>query len=231
MVRRTSVITVFVLLALACSAIPAAARLHGADATAAPARAASQAGVAITFDASPTRVKYGGIVIVAGLLTENGGPRAGDVVTLRETRAGGTRDAGTATTGDDGFYTTTLKPRVNASWSASAAGASSAQIAIKVVPRVTLALSHLRPRGARITEIFTGSVRPLRPGKRVRIQRAVGSGWRTVASGRLNSRSRYRIAWSVPFRTATYKLRAVLPASVDYAKGVSQRATLRVVVR
>ena len=63
------------------------------------------------------------------------------------------------------------------------------------------------------------------------IQKAVGSGWRTVASGRLDSRSRYRVIWALPYKTATYKLRAVVPAHADHAEGASQTATLRVVIR
>ena len=231
MVRRTFVITVFVLLALACAAVPAVALPDGAGATVAPASVSTEAGTAITFNASATLVKYGGVVIVDGYLTQGGEPLSGSPVTLRATRDGVTRDVGKATTDGQGFYKTTLTPRSNASWDASAAGASSAQIVIRVVPRVTLALSHLKPRGTRLTEIFSGSVKPAPAGKRVRIQKAVGSGWRTVASGRLDSRSRYRIDWEAPFRTATYKLRAVLAASADYAKGASQWATLRVVVR
>jgi hypothetical protein len=230
MVRRTIVISVLVLLASAAAAVPAVALLRGPVDSAARASAATAAGTAITFDASPRRVRYGQVVIVAGQLSGDVTPLAGSTVTLRETRGDVTRDRGTATTDGDGFYTTVITPRSNASWAASAAGVSSAQVLIRVMPRVTLALSHLTPRGTRLREVFTGAVRPALAGRRVRIQKAVGSGWRTVASGRLDRRSRYRVVWSVPFRTAKYKLRAVLPASADYARGTSPRAILRVVV-
>ena len=63
------------------------------------------------------------------------------------------------------------------------------------------------------------------------IQKAVGSGWRTVASGRLDSRSRYRVVWAVPFKTASYKLRVILPAHADHAEGDSPTASLKVVIR
>ncbi len=72
---------------------------------------------------------------------------------------------------------------------------------------------------------------PNHRGKKVLVQKAVGRLWKTVASGRLDSRSRYRITWYLPYRTATYKLRTVIPAHADHAQGTSARATLRVVVR
>ena len=231
MVRRMFVITVFVVFALACAAVPAVALLGGAGATVAPAGVSSEAGTTITFNASTTLVKYGVVVIVDGYLTQGGEPLSGTPVTVRATRDGVTRDVGKATTDDQGFYTTTLTPRSNAWWDASAAGASSTQLVIRVVPRVTLALSHLKPRGTRLTEIFSGSVKPAHAGKRVRIQKAVGSGWRSVASGRLDRHSRYRVVWTLPYRTAKYKLRTVLPAHADHAEGASPRATLRVVIR
>jgi len=231
MVRRTFVITVFVLLALAGAAIPAVALRGGPGATRTPASFGAEAGTEITFNASATLVKYGVVVIVDGYLRQGGEPLPGSQVTLRATRGGVTRDVGEATTDDQGFYSTTLRPGSNASWDATAAGASSAQIVIRVVPRVALALSHPKPRGTRLKEIFSGSVKPAHAGKRVRVQKAVGSGWRTVASGRLDSRSRYRVVWTLPYRTAKYKLRTVLPAHADHALGASPTATLRVVIR
>ncbi len=230
MVRRLVVITVFVVLAFACAAVPALALRGGAGVTLAPASVGAEAGTTITFDASATLVKYRRVVIVDGYLLQGGEPLSGSPVTLRATRDGVTRDVAEATTDDQGFYTTTLTPRSNASWDASAAGASSTQLVILVVPRVTLALTHRKPRGARLTEIFSGSVKPAHTGRKVLVQKAVGLTWRTVASGRLDRRSRYRVAWTLPYRTAKYKLRTVLPAHADHAQGASPRATLRVVV-
>ena len=63
------------------------------------------------------------------------------------------------------------------------------------------------------------------------MQKAVGTKWRTVASGRLDSRSRYRILWAVPYKTATYKLRTILPAHADHTQGTSTTAKLKVVIR
>jgi hypothetical protein len=133
-------------------------------------------------------------------------------------------------TAADGYYHATIAPKANATWTAASGGATSADELIRVKPKVTLSLSHIKA-GTRLTEIFSGTVTPRHAGRRVRIQKAVGSGWRTVASGRLDSRSRFRITWVLPYRTATYKLRATLPAHTDHAEGTSPTGTLRVVVR
>ena len=228
--RRMFVITVFVGLALACVAVPAVALRGGAGATVAPTSVGAEAGTTISFDASATLVKYGGVVIVDGYLTQGGEPLSGSSVTVGATRDGVTHHVGKATTDDQGFYSTILRPRSNATWDASAAGASSTQLVIRVAPRVTLALSHLKA-GKRLTEIFTGRVGPNHAGRRLLIQKATSSGWRTVASGRLDSRSRYHVKWVLPYRTATYKLRAMLPAHADHAQGASTKARLKVVIR
>ena len=97
--------------------------------------------------------------------------------------------------GADGLLQATLQPTANATWTAAAGGVAGEEALIQVMPRVTMALSHLKA-GTRLTEIFSGSVQPERTrARRVLVQKAVGTGWRTVASGRLDSRSRYHITW------------------------------------
>ena len=136
----------------------------------------------------------------------------------------------TVQAGADGFYTATIKPSANAVWSAHASSFGD-QVQIQVAPKVTLALSHLKPQGTRLREIFSGTVAPNHAGAKMLVQKAVGSGWRTVASGRLDSRSHYRVVWAVPFKTARYKLRVKLPAHADHAEGDSPTASFKVVVR
>jgi len=62
------------------------------------------------------------------------------------------------------------------------------------------------------------------------VQRRSGSSWRTVTSGSLDGRSRYRVSWSLPLRSATYLFRTLVPARAGYAAGVSPTARLRVVL-
>lgn len=62
------------------------------------------------------------------------------------------------------------------------------------------------------------------------VQRRSGGSWRTLATGSFDGRSRYRVSWPLPLRSATYLFRTVLPAHADHAAGVSRSARLRVVL-
>jgi len=53
---------------------------------------------------------------------------------------------------------------------------------------------------------------------------------RRPATGSLDGRSRYRVSWPLPLRSASYLFRTLLPAHADYAAGVSRSARLRVVL-
>jgi hypothetical protein len=185
----------------------------------------------LTFRPRSQSVQYGKSVIVAGYSTLAGGlPASSSQVLIGGVKAGAFTQETTATADGTGYYQAALRPTANATWTARAGGVQAGAVEIKVMPRVTLALSHLKA-GTRLTETFSGSISPRHAGSRVLVQKAVGSGWRTVASGRLNSSSRYRVTWVLPYKTATYKLRVAILAHADHAEGVSQTATLRVVIR
>ena len=226
MSRRTLVIAVFVVAVLACAAAPALAR----EVRRSPGAPSPDSAATVTFTPRITTVRYATAVHVSGYLTSAGQPVAGGTVTLHETRDGVTRDGGTAVTDGKGFYQTTVTPRFNASWHAEAAGVSSLPVVILVRPRVvTLALSHAQS-GTRLTEVLSGVVTPKHAGMRVLVQRSTATGWRTVASGRLDQRSHYRVRWLMPYRSATYRLRVLLPAHGDHADGLSQTSLVRVSV-
>ncbi len=53
---------------------------------------------------------------------------------------------------------------------------------------------------------------------------------RPAPLGSLDDRSRYRISWPLPLRSATYLFRTLLPAHADHAAGISRSARLRVVL-
>ena len=63
------------------------------------------------------------------------------------------------------------------------------------------------------------------------VQYKSGAGWRAVRAGTVDARSRYRVTWMLPNRTATYSLRVILPAHADHSQGTSPRAALRVVFK
>jgi hypothetical protein len=193
------------------------------------------AGAALTLRPRATDVAYGDTVDVAGYLTVAGAPLGGRRVEVRWTDVRGlTKTATTATTDGDGFYRATIAPQANGAWTAAAAGPAGEAIVseafrdLSVVPDVTLALAHRRA-GSGYVEIFTGAVKPAHMGRRVLVQLRSGSSWRTLAGGALDARSRYRISWPLPQRTATYVFRTLLPAHDDHAAGISRSARLRVV--
>ena len=191
---------------------------------------------ALTIRPRATTIVYGEKVGVAGYLTLAGSPLAGHSVAIRGTsRQGVTRTATTATTDAEGFYQAVIAPEATAVWTAAATGPGGESIVSdgfrgpKVVPEVSIALSNRRA-GSGYVEIFTGVVEPTHAGSRVLVQRRSGGSWRTIATGKLNGRSRYSVSWPLPMRTATYQFRTLLPAHADHEAGVSRTATLRVVI-
>jgi len=195
-----------------------------------------EAGVALTFRPRASAIVFGEKVGVAGYLTAAGVPLADSRVEVRWTDAGGvTKTAATATTDGDGFYQATIAPEATVAWTAAAAGpagetiVSEAFLDLQVAPDVSIALADRKLSGAYV-EIFSGAVKPAHAGSRVLVQRRRGNSWRTVATGSLDDRSRYRVSWPLPLRSATYLFRTLIPAHADHAAGVSPSARLRVVL-
>ena len=163
------------------------------------------AGIAdqLTFRPRSLLVTYPGAVTVAGYMTAAGGSPIKDGTVSVGTMIGDTLSVkATTQTHVDGFYSATVKPTANAIWSAEG-NAVAERVEIKVAPRVSMALSHLKA-SRRLSEIFSGSVGPKLAGQTVLVQKAVGKSWKAVAKGKLDSRSRYRIVWYLPYRTATW---------------------------
>ena len=189
------------------------------------------AGTQITVRPRTLQVQYPQRLYIAGYLTSDGLPPAAPTP-VRVGRVTGSTfvPVVTATSGATGLYQTSVKPTANADWTATGGGAQAATTRVQVMPKVTLALSHL-VAGTRLSETFSGAVAPAHAGKRVLVQKKVGSSWVKVASGRLDSRSRYHVTWYLPYKTATYTLRTIIPAHSDHLQGTSTTATLRVVIR
>ena len=195
-----------------------------------------EAGAALTLRPRAAAIVYGEKVGVAGYLTAAGVPLADSLVRISWTSAGGvTKTATTATTDGGGFYEATIAPKATAAWTAAAAGPAGATIVsetfrdLTVAPEVSISLADLNV-GSGYVEIFSGAVKPAHAGSRVLVQRLSGGTWRTLASGSLDGRSRYRVSWPLPLRPATYLFRTLLPAHADHAAGVSPTARLRVVL-
>ena len=193
-----------------------------------------QAGADLTLRPRASAVIYGQKVGVSGYLTAAGVPLAERRVEIRWASAGGVTKTATTTTDGDGFYQATIAPEATAVWTAAATGPAGEAIVsdafrgLTVAPEVSIALANRRA-GGRYVEVFSGVVKPAHAGSRVLVQRRSGGSWRTIATGSLDGRSRYRVSWPLPLRSATYLFRTLLPAHADHEAGVSRTARLRVV--
>lgn len=139
--------------------------------------------------------------------------------------------ATTATTDATGRFTFAQAPASNTAYRVTvrSPNASSSTVTVRVRLRVTMTLSTTRPkRGRSVT--FRGSVTPSRNGQIVRIQKRVGTRWRTVTTTLLTVspdpqvstyRKRVRIR-----KRGVY--RAYVSGDVANLAGASARRTIRV---
>jgi hypothetical protein len=139
----------------------------------------------LTITATPTTVKFGGTVTLAGKLT---GPNSDsrnvrveqDVFPVDSFQG----SAGNATTNATGDWTLAVKPTANTRYRASQGNTESPTVDVMVKPTVSLRLSDRTPRrGQRVR--FRGRVCPEHDGTQVALQRRTAAGWRTIASATL----------------------------------------------
>ena len=160
------------------------------------------------------------------------GAKAGVGVTLQRRPATSQTwsDVETKTTDQKGDAAFTTRPRVNTLYRAIARTTpeqTSAESLVAVAPLVGFRVSDSTPRaGQRVR--FSGTVRPRHNGRRVYVQRKVGTGsFVTVRRTRLRAAtatySRYSLRVRVR-RTATYRVRIL--GHADHAMGVSRERVL-----
>jgi hypothetical protein len=163
-----------------------------AGTTGKPKKPPSRPGISI---GNPAAIVFGSASSIAGKLT--GKNHAGQTVTLEADAYPFSSFQVRATTVSDGNgnYRFAVAPRVNTRYRASAPSRMTATVVLKVRFRVTLSLGDFTPRsGSRVR--FSGSVRPARDGRSLRIQKLSSRGtFFTLARTRLRdagtSRSRY----------------------------------------
>jgi plastocyanin len=132
----------------------------------------------------------------------------------------GTETVATATAGTDGRFSVGVPAWVPGRYHATAAGRTSAAVALKVRPRVSL----VTRRSGR-TAFVTVSTTPAQVGAPVVLHRRTASGWARVGSARLGSRSRATFRLVV---RGTTRVRAKLTRGVGgYSPSTSPILTLR----
>lgn len=148
---------------------------------AAPALGAKPEAKTLTIGATPTTVKFGSSVTLAGKL--NGANNSGRNVTVEQDPfpIDTFTNAGTATTNATGDWSLVQTPTANTRYRARSGNADSKTVDVMVRPAITLKLSDRTPaRGQRVR--FSGRLCPEHDGVAIALQRRTASGWRTVAS-------------------------------------------------
>jgi hypothetical protein len=135
----------------------------------------------ITIGATPTTVKFGGSVTLAGKLT--GANNSGRTVTVQHDPfpIDTFSNAGTATTNATGDWSLILKPDRNTRYQARSGNADSKTVDVMVRPAISLRLSDRTPAaGTRV--VFSGRLCPEHDGTAIALQRRFGTKWRTLRS-------------------------------------------------
>lgn len=161
-------------------------------------------------------VAYGTTSTVAAkLVTAGGAPVSGVAVQLRGHAAGSTTWHTLATATSNGRGLVALHARLAANTALALHHPTDAVVTADTaagLAGVGYRMSGpLRPRAVRVAHPITiaGHVSPARKaGTKVRLQRWSSGAWRTVATGRMRTRSTYRLTWT-PTHPGRYSLRAV----------------------
>ena len=177
--------------------------------------AVAPAAASVSISVSKTTVLFGSAATLSGQISTG---TAGEAVVVFG-KAFGQSDftqVASLTTGSGGAWSVAVKPSIGTTYEARWKGVASAQLAVSVRPRVTLAV---KPGG-----LFVTSVAPGMTGKTVFLQRwsVTLKAWITVKKSKLGARSSSRIVWR-PAK-GDYKVRVLLPAKQagpGYLAGVS----------
>jgi hypothetical protein len=183
----------------------------------------------LSLSATPTTVKFGGSVTLAGKLA--GSNVDGRNVTVRQDPfpVDSFATGGSATTNAAGDWSLILKPASNTRYQARSGNTESPAVDVMVRPAITLRLSDRTPRrGQRVR--FSGRLCPEHDGVAIALQRRGASGWRTVASPVLKdvagaTCSSYSRRLRVR-RTGAY--RASFAGDADHVAGTSRARRARV---
>lgn len=133
----------------------------------------------ITIGATPTTVKFGGSVTLAGKLT--GANNASRPVTVEQDPfpLDTFINAGNATTNATGDWSLLLKPEKNTRYRARSGNADSKTVDVMVRPAISLKLSDRTPAAGTVV-VFSGRLCPEHDGTAIALQRRFGTKWRTL---------------------------------------------------
>ena len=176
--------------------------------------------------ASSSTIVYGSRTTLRGSFALNGTGATDTVVTLWALSGSTWINVGTTVTGAGGGFTFVVAPGRTTTYRAVATGFPSAYRTVAVRAKVATALSST-VRGKKTTVKLAVTVSPRLAGTVVRLQRLVGTTWRTTSSKRLSPRS------TVVFTLGTWngwtgKYRIAVPATSTLVANVSSAVTVKV---
>jgi rare lipoprotein A len=147
-------------------------------------------------------VRYGDRVRLSGRAPA---PGAGQAVELEYAPRGqGWQPVAQTTTGADGYYRFSTRPRRSGAYRALTDGGPSATRRVAVVARLAGRVSRHVRTGSRVR--VRGRLAPGFAGRTVRLELRAGGAWQTVDRARTGRGGRFRAVWR-PSRSGRYRLR------------------------
>ena len=188
-------------------------------ADAAPPDTAPAPAPSVVLTGTPTTITFGTSAVLRGTVTSGSTRVANAAVTIEQSAGTGWAAVTSTTTTTDGSFAVTVTPSSSTRYRATTTGAAPAYATVSVRPRITNRLSYAAARGGTKVTIAT-VVTPRKAGATVRVQKLVGTSWRTVASARLGTTSSALVTVGT-FAAQTARYRVVLPATSTTPQSVS----------
>lgn len=176
----------------------------------------------MSIASTTTIVRYGRSLAVTGASRP---VPPGRKLTFKARRIGVAKwSTATIDTAADGHFYKTVKPSAGTYYQAAVGWATSPTILIRVRAAVSLAASTGTLKLGQTVRL-TGAVAPGHPGKTVNVKYYAADGWRTFASPKLNTYSRYSVAFR-PGKKGTFYFSTLFPSDFDHVGNVSGVRTL-----
>ena len=186
--------------------------------------------------ASPVSYTYGATSTIRGVLTRTDptGPVAGAQAQLYYQRKGTTTWvlAGTATSSATGALSVTHKSSFGLTYrwqyagTTSVVGTTGGTVAVNVLPAITATMSPTSLKLGASAKL-TGTVAPAHAGKKVALQRLVGTSWSNVTTATLSSTSAYTFTIK-PTAKGTYQYRVYMVADTEHPAAAGPARSLTV---
>jgi predicted GH43/DUF377 family glycosyl hydrolase len=178
----------------------------------------------LTLAVSPLKVVFGKAVKLSGLLTQGGLALGGKPVGLAARPFGASTFAhfATPTTSSAGAYSTSVKPKKQTVYQATATGVTTAPtVTVKVAQKLTISVAR---RGGKV--YIKGRLAPKKRRRVIVIQVKTGKRWKVLARVKTTKRSAYSAVRTLS-RGHTYTFRAKTRGYPGLLSGTSRTVRLR----